>query len=87
MNRDISLDCSSLDEWLWTISHHDLIRTDRAHVIIAAAMFGRRVEYRSSCYHKVPSIVDFSVASSEVTRIEDQTRTGPLGLLRSHSAA
>jgi exopolysaccharide biosynthesis predicted pyruvyltransferase EpsI len=86
VNRDVSLDCASLDEWLWTISRHDLIRTDRAHVIIAAAMMGRRVEYRSSCYHKVPSIVNFSVASSQVTRIDEGAFAAPLRPLRAFSA-
>jgi exopolysaccharide biosynthesis predicted pyruvyltransferase EpsI len=58
-NRDISLDCATLDEFLWTISRHDLIRTDRAHVIIAAVMLGKQVEFRPSSYHKVPAMVDF----------------------------
>jgi exopolysaccharide biosynthesis predicted pyruvyltransferase EpsI len=86
-NRDISAECTSLDEWLWTISRHDLVRTDRAHVLIAAAMIGRRVEYRSSCYHKVPSIVNFSVGAGEVTRIDDATEARPPGLMHSLSAA
>jgi hypothetical protein len=77
-NRDVSLDCATLDEWLWTISRYDLIRTDRAHVIIAAAMFGRRVEYRPSSYHKVPAIVNHSVASSLVTRIDESSASGLL---------
>ena len=59
-NRDISLDCATLDEFLWTISRHDLVRTDRAHVIIAAVMLGKQVEFRPSNYHKIPGIVDFS---------------------------
>jgi exopolysaccharide biosynthesis predicted pyruvyltransferase EpsI len=66
-NRDISSDCETLDEWLWTISRHDLIRTDRAHVVIAAAMLGKRVEWRPSSYHKLPGIVRFSISSSQVT--------------------
>jgi exopolysaccharide biosynthesis predicted pyruvyltransferase EpsI len=70
-NRDISSDCDTLDEWLWTISRHDLIRTDRAHVVMAAAMLGKRVECRSSSYHKVPGIVKFSISSSLVTLIDE----------------
>jgi len=69
-NRDISNDCDSLDEWLWTIGRHDLIRTDRAHVAMAAAMLGKRVECRSSSYHKVPAIVEFSISSGQVTLLE-----------------
>lgn len=70
-NRDISIDCGTLDEWLRTISQHDLIRTDRAHVVIAAAMLGKRVECRSSSYHKVPAIVEFSISSGQVTLLEE----------------
>ena len=64
-NRDISVECATMDEWLWAISRHDLIRTDRAHVIIAAAMLGKRVEFRPSNYHKVPAIVEYSRLPSD----------------------
>jgi hypothetical protein len=37
------------------------VRTDRAHVTIAAALLSKQVEYRSSNYHKVPAIVDYSL--------------------------
>ena len=60
-NRDISQECSSLDEWLWTISRHALIRTDRAHVMIAAAMLGKRIEFRPSSYHKVSALIDYCI--------------------------
>jgi hypothetical protein len=69
-NRDISMECASLDEWLWTISRHDLIRTDRAHVAIAAAMLGKSVECRSTNYHKVPGIVRYSLSSSSVNLLD-----------------
>lgn len=67
-NRDISVECATMDEWLWTISRHDLIRTDRAHVIIAAAMLGKRVEFRPSNYHKVQAIVEYSLFPSDLVR-------------------
>ena len=70
-NRDISNECSSMDEWLWTISRHELIRTDRAHVVIAGAMLGRQVEYRPSSYHKVPAIVEFSIPPNLATPIRE----------------
>jgi len=60
-NRDISQDCSSLDDWLWTISRHALVRTDRAHVMIAAAMLGKPIEYRPSSYHKVSALIDYCI--------------------------
>jgi exopolysaccharide biosynthesis predicted pyruvyltransferase EpsI len=71
-NNDISVTCDSLDEWLWTISRHELIRTDRAHVTVAAALMGKRVEYRASSYFKVPAIVEFALGNvPSVRRIGD----------------
>src|SRR5262249_15315546 len=67
-NNDISLTCETLDEWLWTISRHEVVRTDRAHVMIAAAMMGKKVFYRASSYHKVPAIAEFALQSFPVTR-------------------
>lgn len=67
-NNDISKTCQSLDEWLWTISRHAIVETDRAHVMIAAAMLDKRVEYRASTYHKVPAIAEFSLRGLPVHR-------------------
>lgn len=69
-NRDISRSCSSLDEWLWTIARHASVKTDRAHVMIAAALLGKVVDYWTSSYHKVPSIADYALKSFPVRRIE-----------------
>lgn len=60
-NRDISVTCGGLEEWLWTISRYETVETDRAHVMIAAALLGKRVEYRPSTYHKVPEVARFSL--------------------------
>lgn len=71
-NNDISVTCSGLDEWLWTIARHELVRTDRAHVTIAAAMMGKRVEYRASNYFKVPALVEHGLSGvPSVRRVED----------------
>jgi GT2 family glycosyltransferase len=67
---DISVSCSSLDEWLWTIAAHEVILTDRAHVMIAAAMLGKRVEYRPSSYHKLQAIADYALRGYEVRRLD-----------------
>lgn len=67
-NNDISKTCQSLDEWLWAISRHDTVETDRAHVMIAAAMLGKRVEYSATTYHKVPAIAEFSLKGFPVHR-------------------
>ena len=69
-NHDISKSCSSLDEWLWTIARHAAVKTDRAHVMIAAALLGKVVDYWTSSYHKVPSIADYALKSFPVRRIE-----------------
>ena len=61
-NVDISRRCFELDQWLWTIAQHQTLRTDRAHVAIAAACMGRTVHYRSSGYFKLPAMVDYSLA-------------------------
>lgn len=66
-NNDISVSCESLDEWLWTIARHELVETDRAHVMIAAALLGKRVYYRASSYHKVPAIAAFALGDRAVT--------------------
>jgi exopolysaccharide biosynthesis predicted pyruvyltransferase EpsI len=71
-NNDISVTCSGLDEWLWAIARHELIRTDRAHVTIAAALMDKRVEYRASNYFKVPALVEYGLSGvPSVRRVED----------------
>jgi len=70
-NNDISVVCETLDEWLWTISRHEVIRTDRAQVMIAAAMMGKRVFYRDSCYHDEPAIAQFALQTFPVEREEE----------------
>jgi GT2 family glycosyltransferase len=67
---DISVRCSSLDEWLWTIAAHEVILTDRAHVMIAAALLGKQVEYLPSSYHKLPAIADYALGGYDVRRLE-----------------
>lgn len=68
-NNDISHTCESLDEWLWTIARHETVETDRAHVMIAAALLGKRVYYRASNYHKVPAIAAFALGDRAVTQL------------------
>jgi hypothetical protein len=71
-NNDISKSCSSLDEWLWTIARHATVKTDRAHVMIAAALLEKVVDYWTSSYHKVPAIADYALKSFPVRRIEPE---------------
>ena len=74
-NNDISMTCESLDEWLWTIARHEAVETDRAHVMIATALLGRRVDYRASNYHKVPAIAEFALQGYPVYRHPDELAT------------
>jgi len=67
-NNDISVTCESLDEWLWTIMRHETVETDRAHVMIAAALLGKCVEYQASSYHKIPAIAEFALSGFPVRR-------------------
>jgi exopolysaccharide biosynthesis predicted pyruvyltransferase EpsI len=60
-NYDISVACFGLDHWLWTIARHETVATDRAHVMIAAALLGKRVEYHGTNYHKVTAITEYSL--------------------------
>jgi hypothetical protein len=84
-NNDISRFCESLDEWLWTIARHEAVETDRAHVMIAAAMLGKKVRYRASNYHKVPAIAEYALKGFPVEHVleeEDFTRPRHAGDLR-----
>ena len=49
----------------------EALHTDRAHVMLAAAMLGKQFRYRSTSYHKVPAITEWSLADFPVKRIEE----------------
>lgn len=68
-NVDISDGAHSLDNWLRTIERHSVVNTDRAHVMIAAAMLGKEVRYATSSYFKVESIAKFSLGGFNVAPI------------------
>lgn len=65
-NWDISVELGSLDEWLWTIARHEAVHTDRAHVMIAAALLGKRVAIHPSGTHKVPAIAEYALGGFPV---------------------
>ena len=69
-SEDISVTADSLDEWLHAIASAARVRTDRAHVMIAAAMLGKPVEYAGSSYHKLPAIAEWSLNAFGATPIE-----------------
>jgi GT2 family glycosyltransferase len=65
-NRDISATLSTLDEWLWTIARHADVHTDRAHVMIAAALMNKRVTIYPSATHKVTAIAEYALGAFDV---------------------
>ncbi|HEX3581366.1 MAG TPA: polysaccharide pyruvyl transferase family protein, partial [Thermoanaerobaculia bacterium] len=65
-NRDISTALGSLDEWLWAIARAAEVHTDRAHVMIAAALLGKRVEIHPSKSHKVMAIAEYALNDFDV---------------------
>jgi hypothetical protein len=69
-NHDVSAACESLDEFLWTIARHESVRTDRAHVMIAAAMLGKPVRYAPSSYHKLPALAASALQGFPVTPLD-----------------
>jgi exopolysaccharide biosynthesis predicted pyruvyltransferase EpsI len=71
-NDDISLTCFGLDHWLWTIARHSAIETDRAHVMIAAALMAKPVEYHRTSYHKVPAVAEYSLSQFPVYRAAER---------------
>lgn len=70
-NDDTSLTRLGLDHWLWTIVRRVRISTDRAHVMIAAALLGKQVEYHRNNYYKVPAIAEYSLSIFPDTRPAD----------------
>ncbi len=65
-NIDISVACADLDHWLRTIERYGSLRTDRAHVMIAAAMMGKSVQISNSNYHKVIAIAQYMLENYPV---------------------
>ncbi|MBI2692533.1 MAG: polysaccharide pyruvyl transferase family protein [Solirubrobacterales bacterium] len=68
-NVDISDEAESLDDWLRTIERHAVINTDRAHVMIAAAMLGKAVRYAPGSYFKVEALAEFALGDFDVRPI------------------
>lgn len=65
-NEDISVSCATLDLWLARIGEHAVVRTDRAHVMIAAALMGKEVEFAPSSYFKLDALAAGSLGEFPV---------------------
>jgi len=70
-NRDVAVACESLDEFLWTIARHEVVKTDRAHVLIAAALLGKDVHFSATNYHKVPALAASSLQNYPISFVPD----------------
>jgi hypothetical protein len=69
-NNDISVQANSLEQWIETIARHDVVRTNRAHVMIAAAMLGKEVEVAPSQSRKLRALADYALSGHPVTWID-----------------
>jgi exopolysaccharide biosynthesis predicted pyruvyltransferase EpsI len=72
-NIDVSVSNGDVGQWLAVIGEYELIKTDRAHVMIAAALLGRRVEYYPSNYHKLDGIAEHSLRGFPVSRMDSNS--------------
>jgi GT2 family glycosyltransferase/exopolysaccharide biosynthesis predicted pyruvyltransferase EpsI len=68
-NDDISVTAPDLEGWLRTIERHRVVRTDRAHVMIAAALMGKQVEFSDGSYHKLDSLATTWLGDRPVRRV------------------
>jgi GT2 family glycosyltransferase len=75
-NRDISAVLTSLDDWLKEIARHAVVRTNRAHVMIAAALLGKTVEVGPCEQFKVREIAQWALGGLPVhfVPLPDQRR-------------
>jgi hypothetical protein len=72
-NVDISVSAMSLTDWLEQIARHALVRTNRAHVMIAAALLGKTVEVGPCSDPKVAAIADYALSDFPLRRIAAAT--------------
>ncbi len=77
-NVDISNSLDNLDQWLWTIARHEAVETDRAHVMIAAALLGKKVRYRAGNYHKLPGIAEYALEGFPIERMPEDVEGASL---------
>lgn len=68
-NDDISVTEDSMESWLERIAGCASVRTDRAHVMIAAALLGKQVQYVPGDYFKVPAIAEYALGGFPVRRL------------------
>jgi len=78
-NIDIPTTAGSLTAWLDEIARHAIVRTNRVHVMIAAALLGKQVEVGPCDSFKVDALADYALHEFPLRRLRD-----PPGLNRRH---
>lgn len=73
-NDDVSVTAGSLADWLRRIARHRTVRTDRAYVMIAAAMLGKRVEFRADGSGRLEAIARTWLADLAVQSLPPRLR-------------
>jgi GT2 family glycosyltransferase len=68
-NDDISLTAPDLETWLSQIAAHELVRTDRSAVMIAAARMGKQVEFADHEDDRLAALVGFALTEESVQSI------------------
>ena len=68
--EDISETAPSMRAWLERIAGSEEVHTDRTHVMIAAALMGKRVRYRDSAYWKNTAVAETWLSGYQVTRMD-----------------
>jgi hypothetical protein len=84
INHDVSALATSLDHWLWTIAAHEIVKTDRAHVMMAAAAMGKKVIWRPSNTPKVGALAaflpkDYDVSQERIVMEPAAKQIAPIG--------
>lgn len=73
-NDDLSVTSPSLDAFLARIAAHEEVRTDRAHVMIAAALMGRRVRWAAARTPKVQALASWMLDGLDVRPLAPRAR-------------
>ena len=60
---------NDLSGWLEAIARHEVVRTDDPHVMIAAAMLGKRAQYVPDSEHKLQALAKFALSGLPVAPI------------------
>ena len=74
-NKDISLSCRNLEEFLDAISAVDTVVTDRLHVAVAAVMLGKHVRFVDPENEKISRYAKFNFRNEFSQRIQKRDET------------